>query len=171
MGCRLVVRRFVRFVVLLALVLVVALLLYYFYCGLRNYQGYCKETGKVMSDQEKIRVAVFRVIRLYPPVLNANVDFDDGRKALRFFKPENPILYDSSEQFLLINKDCCQVTYRDKGDFGKEGGEIPLIERIMGWRSSNVRVRYQVRYWGEDGSVVSSEVDQFIPIENCAPVY
>jgi len=145
-------------------------LLILLYAGFRatsNYLGYCSETGERLSDEKKIRIAVDRLLRSYPPTLTEYITQPKNRKVIKWFRPENPIHYQSFGHFIEVNKGCCKVTYRDKGDFENEGRKISTIDRILGIRSSNVRIRYQVQYVDVNGNTATAETESYISVSNC----
>ncbi|WP_161814422.1 hypothetical protein [Steroidobacter agaridevorans] len=145
----------------------VALGLALLFVGLRaglNYSGFCLEQRRWLTDREKIEIAIKRILASYPPTLIEVVTYPDGRKADRYFQPENPVPYRSVDEFLQVNPECCEVTQREHP---KISGSISLGSRLFGITSANVRVRYQVRYLDASGRMITRIMEPYIAISNC----
>lgn len=91
----------------------------------------------------------------------------NNQQVIRWFRPENSVPYRSIDHFVEVNKDCCKVTYRDKGDIGNEGKQISTIDRILDTKSSNVRIRYRVQYIDANGKAATTEIESYISLSNC----
>lgn len=137
-----------------------------------SWQGYgllqgCDGGRRIESDEEKIAYAISRVLASYPPAISHYETAPDGRLELSLFRPEKFIPYSSTGQFLRSNRNCCAVTTKERGDFGNEGKEISFFTKLLGFKSSNVRVRYLVSYINSENEMVSEEIEQYISIPIC----
>lgn len=132
--------------------------------------GYCYKQRRFLTNQEKIEIAVKEIIRSYPPVVTANITINNGKSATRWFAPKNFIPYQSSDEFFKINKDCCEVTEHRKGDFWQKGEKLSLFEKLFGFTSSYIRIRYQVRYFDENGKLTINYVEPYIAISSCGKI-
>lgn len=132
-----------------------------------NYSGYCYEQKRYLTDQEKIEIAVREILRFYPPTLTEYGVSQGGENVVRWFSPEKAIPYQSVEDFFKINKECCEITDYEKGDFGQKGERISRLNKLLGDTSDNVRVRYRVRYFDERGSLMTRQYESYIAISNC----
>jgi hypothetical protein len=129
-----------------------------------NYSGFCLEERRFLTDQEKIDNVVRRILNSYPPALKSYITTADGQKAIRWARPNNPIPYASIGDFLAVNPDCCAVTLQEHP---QSGGQISLMDRLLGFTSANVRVRYQVRYRDENDQLKTEYVEPYWAVTSC----
>lgn len=153
--------RFLKYAVLTAAGL--ALLYATLRLGL-NYSGFCHEQRRFMTNQERIEIVVRRILSSYPPTLKTYVTRPDGQRAIQWERPEKAIPYESVEEFFAVNPDCCEVTLQQHP---KQGGTVPLLERLSGDTAANVRVRYQVRYLDENEQLKTEYVESYWAVSNC----
>jgi hypothetical protein len=120
-----------------------------------NYSGFCFEKMRYLSKEEKIR-AVFKMQN------------NRSSSLLRFVDNANPkeyIRYNSFEEFIAENPDCCHVN--PGGPY--EPSPTPFLSRILfGYDSGDVVViNFKVRYIGETGNRGSEEVQFENQVSNC----
>lgn len=127
-----------------------------------NYFGYCWRKGKVLTPESKIQVAIAHVLASYPPVLETFRSTGLGTGVVSYRRPQRPIAYLNAAEFRRINPDCCAVVMR-----GREGWTPSFLHRVTGSVSTLIRVKYQVRYQGDDGAVLAAAHETFVPVSNC----
>lgn len=110
-----------------------------------SYSGYCFDKNKYLSSQEKINIAVEYVMSAYPPVIDVYEKSGSELDFLTRDKPKYPLKYESLDDFLSENKDCCEIR-----NYGMKNYEVPFSYRIFGGLSGFVRVKYSVRYRDSD---------------------
>lgn len=136
-----------------------------------SYMGYCFAQQRYLSDQEKIDRVVQEILNSYPPTLVHYEKNGTGQTVMKWINPEDPIYYDSVEDFLSVNGDCCVVTDIVKRDAGHVGDKIPLIFKMSGKISDYVIVRYLVRYKTPGGNIVEEKYDANYAVTNCGYVW
>lgn len=130
--------------------------------GVLNYTGRCSVTGRYLTDEEKIAIAVDDVYRSYPPVVDLFEKNGPEYILVGRDLPEKVVKYESVDDFLAKNKNCCAVS-----DVGRKGYEASLEYRLIGSLSDFVRVTYDVKYEDSDGDVVVYKEEVFVAISNC----
>lgn len=151
----------------IALGAVVIFGIYLGYLALLTYNGYCHAERKYLTDEEKVRVAVADVMRLYPPpVIQTPVSYGWSLDI-----PVNPIHYRDVSQFLELNPNCCVVSPMSLNK-GMENTEPRFIERVTGGVSGFVSMNYAVRYLDVSKAPRSVDVTGYLAISNCGvPVH
>jgi len=127
-----------------------------------NYSGYCTVTERYLSDSEKIEIAIKYVIRLYPPVVDIYEKNNSDMTKVGRSWPDNIILYNSIDEFINVNENCCEITVD-----GYKGHKRPLKNSLYGSLASYIRVKYKVRYFDSDGDNVSTMQEDYVAITNC----
>lgn len=133
--------------------------------GTLNYAGFCLKDGRILSDEEKVQIAVSYVMAGYPPVLAQTRATDrDGvwRNVVEYARPKDPIYYLDAGEFSRVNRNCCAVAARP----GR--AQAPLFwSRVLGRLSDFVRVSYRVRYLEPSGAEGGQDHEQWVAISNC----
>lgn len=150
-----------RYLIILMMVLLMALLISCIYIGRMNYAGYCFSEGKYLTDEEKVRVAVADVLKLYPPpVIRTPVEPDVWKLSY----PERPIYYRDVDEFLALNPSCCAISQvRNE----HEGYRLGLLEKSSGKVTRFVDMNYAVRYFDAENKMQSIAVKGYLSISNC----
>ncbi len=81
---------------------------------------------------------------------------------------DEPIQYKNIDEFKLANPNCCEVSkYRDTPE-----GRIhpPFIDRITGFFTAFVTVKYKKRYQ-ENHGIISKEAYEIYRVKNCGSLY
>ena len=130
-----------------------------------NYAGFCLRDGRVLSDEEKVQIAVSYVMAGYPPVLAQTRATDQGgvwRNVVEYARPQDPIYYLDAGEFSRVNRNCCAVAAQP----GR--AQAPLFwSRVLGRLSDFVRVSYRVRYLEASGAQGGQDHVQWVAISNC----
>jgi hypothetical protein len=131
-----------------------------------SYDGYCFSQKRYLSDDEKIRLSLTRLLDIYPPAVIRKPIESEGwsRKGWSISPPSDPIAYRDLEEFFLVNPDCCKVNPTEKYI---EGGGLTLIERLTGTATSVIEVAYLVRYRDSNGVVQSVKTKTQLHITSC----
>jgi hypothetical protein len=129
-----------------------------------NYTGYCHAEGRYLSDEEKINSAVQFVFNRYPPTISKTIEKDVNgimQKSDFWYAPENPIMYKDIKDFIDFNPSCCTLSMRTG-----EGSAPSFLDRITGYVSTYVIVRYKVRYL--ENSNEKYQIDRTaVAVRNC----
>lgn len=108
-----------------------------------TYSGLCLSEMRYLSDDEKIRVAVSRVIEVLDARNRALANAGSEKDAMN----QGPLAYHSVDKFLELNPNCCAVN-----DFGPEGiGPPTFLQRLLGIYSTVVEVHFRDSYAEADG--------------------
>lgn len=107
-----------------------------------NYSGFCFKEMRYLSDREKFRI-VFEALNFKKTLRVEAI----GKDNLRFFKPYKRIKYESFEQFMEMNPDCCKVA-----------------------NSGKVVMNFTLRYLDENGDRRAQEVTVKGAIKNCGNI-
>jgi hypothetical protein len=128
-----------------------------------NYSGFCFEKMRYLSKEEKIR-AVFKMqnnrsdLLTFVLPLETNYKYNENNKYIR---------YNSFEEFLAENPDCCHVN--PGGPYGVPPSSF--WDRIFGYDSGDVIViDFKVRYLDEKGNRGFEEVQFENFLTNCGKV-
>lgn len=129
-----------------------------------NYAGYCHAEHRFLSDEEKIHSAVQFVLNRYPPTISKKIDVTVNgvaQKSDYWYPPENPVMYKDINDFMAINPGCCRLSMRTG-----EGSPLSLLDRITGYASTFVIVKYDVRY--KENGIEKSQMDSTaVAVRNC----
>jgi|GEM_PF-3785050 len=136
------------------------------------YKGYCFESNKVMTDQEKIHAALLHQINPRNLIVlndkNGNYvsnKYYPGKKTV--WRTKDAIIrYKSPEEILEKNPDCCKVSY-DKTISGKHAGTSVEPLREIGLYAGHVYTRYKIDYVDIDGVKKEGEIIMNGLISNC----
>lgn len=129
-----------------------------------NYNGYCHAEGRYLSDEERINSAVQYVLDRYPPTISKQIEVNDNgvvQKRDYWYAPEKPVMYKDINDFMLINPECCRI-----GMSAGESGPANVLDRLTGYVSSYVIVRYKVRYLEEKNEKYAMD-GTAVAIKNC----
>jgi hypothetical protein len=121
-----------------------------------NYAGYCHIQGRVLPEEERVRIAIEDVLQTYPPPVRTPPE------SRNMERPTRPIPYAGVEAFRTSNPDCCEVV-----DELPEGYSPPLSARMRGQFSSFVRLKFRVRYLTNTGVEAEQLVERHVAISNC----
>lgn len=127
-----------------------------------NYMGFCFKECRMLTEEEKISIAIDYVLGAYPPVIDLYKGGEGDLVSAGRGLPDKPIYYSSVAEFISVNKNCCRVTRN-----GREGYTTRLEHRLVGSSNAFVEVRYAVRYLDENKAVRSEARVDFIAISNC----
>ncbi|ATA25954.1 hypothetical protein BIY26_11220 [Brenneria goodwinii] len=121
-----------------------------------NYFGFCFETYKRLSDEEKITIALRNTQAHYRSTL-----YGGTRELSNATTP--PFPYKDIAHFRQANPDCCRITNVQE----RLGYQITLGDRLWGSISSFVEVKYQTFYLDANNQRASKTVTEFVAISNC----
>jgi hypothetical protein len=148
---------------LLVLIVIGSLITYGMYLGhlaQLSYKGYCHAAGKYLTDDEKIKIALFDLLKKYPPpVIQTPASYGWARDT-----PKNPIYYHDVNSFLSLNPDCCKIK---PAEAYTEGASITLIDNIFGAATNVIEVNYLVRFKDNDNMEQSIKTLDYLHITNC----
>lgn len=96
------------------------------------YSGFCLPKGRFLTDQEIIDIGARDYFQRYPP---PNYAPKDGS----YVEVVRPIAYESFEDFMSRNPNCCSVTLT-----GRDGGVPSLSDRLFGRFAGFARIEYQL---------------------------
>jgi len=141
-----------------------------------NYFGYCYSQKRFLSDEEKLNIVVKYILTFEVAMSQENseyiervklVDKDKGQK-LQLEKDQQGeyVPYHNIEDFFALNPSCCQVTTNYKS-IGGEGDTVSCWNRLTGFKSSVVGVRYLSRYRNSEGTIQSKPREIFPGVNNC----
>jgi hypothetical protein len=150
------------FAVVLLYVFIALFLMY------RSYNGYCFEESRYLDEQEFYRRAVSEVFEArFPPDYISQAFFPE-KQAPSYQKPKNAIPYNSLEEFLQMNPNCCTFT-ETIGERGTDiaGWKNTNFEKLTGTRMKFLKATFQVPYLDEDGTKRSVTYQSWYPISSC----
>lgn len=135
-----------------------------------NYFGFCFGQFRFLSDEEKRNIVIdhillaiqYKSVGIHPVKILDSVSNREMVKALLI----EPIPYQTREEFLVLNPNCCQITI-DYQSIGGEGDTVSCWNRLIGFKSSVVGIRYISRYRDDKGIVHSEKAEIFPSISNC----
>lgn len=130
-----------------------------------NYVGYCHAEHRFLSDEEKINSAIEFALYGYPPSISKEIEVNVNgvfQKREHWYIPEHPIKYQNLKEFMLINPECCRLSMQTG-----EGGMPSLLDRITGYVSTYVIVKFKVRYLDEQQVEKYGDAGLAIAIKNC----
>lgn len=156
--------------ILLKLILAGILVVFVVVIPSLNYSGFCFHQKRFLSDEEKLKIVVARVLLQYPKPNAVHDRLSPGNATPRWNTvkswPENPIPYQDMNEFFTLNPNCCQVTTNYKS-IGGEGDNTNFWGRLTGSKSSIVGVKYLLRYRDENGAMQAKLIEIFPGISNC----
>jgi hypothetical protein len=125
--------------------------------GSANYAGVCISKGSYLSDAELIKRAASR-------------EFQSHLAHIRYYEStggddKGLIRYGNFEDFIARNPNCCMVTR-----VAREGYEVELIDRLLGWFRSFVRIYYAYETNPNDVSHPKMK-EVFWAVTNCGYVW
>jgi len=130
-----------------------------------NYLGFCFSQMHFLSDEEKLIIVVKDILAAdFAAVELEKLDINDERR--KRYLPIDRVPYRNIDEFFVLNPNCCQVTINYKS-IGGEGDTVSCWNRLTGFKSSVVGVRYLVRYRNNEGIIQSKQIEVFPGINNC----
>jgi hypothetical protein len=149
--------------------------------GTLNCLGFCFDKMRVLSDDEKIKLAINKVLIEYPTKVFSEKFYrtlpkGDQESDLHLYGngssggvPKHPIAYLSLEEFISLNPDCCQVTLNYHAKYKDDvGGDFTTFwSRVTGRKTSIVVVQYSMRYRDRDGKMQSRGMEFYSGMTNC----
>jgi hypothetical protein len=118
--------------------------------------GVCISEGKVLSDRDYFKGAIYSVI--HDPV-DGVVEYVPGAVISKLVHSQQ---YSSPDKFLNEFPDCCKFVAANSGDGGPE---ISILDRLRG--VSTVEVSYDKRYADESGAPRSTRVTGKVAVTSC----
>jgi hypothetical protein len=116
-----------------------------------NYNGYCWDTHRFITDEELIEAAIKSVI--------------SSNNAERTLEEEKwPIHYRDVDDFRRVNPECCQL----RGHLGDDGPRpMSFTNRILGSEHEFVTVRWLLRSVSRDGRREDAQKAHYIYLNSC----
>jgi len=143
------------------------------YIGGLSYSGYCFKEKRYISDEEKIKIVVAHVMHMDELRGHEGLEFlhqEDRDRELAKRARETPVNYKNMDEFFALNQSCCTVT-RKHTDSEGETYVVGLWDRLCGFTSSLVVVKYLERYRDKKGVVHSTERETAPAISNCGHLW
>jgi hypothetical protein len=135
-----------------------------------NYFGFCFSQFRFLSDKEKINIAVTDILVGYPKrgYVHEQLNTKNGVPQWNTVNtwPENTISYRNIDEFFELNSSCCQVTTNYIA-IGGDGDTVGCLNRLTGFKSSIISIRYLLRYRDNYGTIQSKLIEIFPGISNC----
>ncbi|WP_132260554.1 hypothetical protein [Paucimonas lemoignei] len=142
---------------------------YVLYLGFLSYNGYCFGQKRYLSNEEKILIVVREILARYPKQGNVayRLTIEDGQRKWKPERlgPENPIPYRDEKEFFSINPGCCEVVKVARDTEGLIN--LPFLDRLFGFKSDFVVVRYFLRYRDVDGTEQKKLIQTAPVISSC----
>jgi hypothetical protein len=146
-----------------------------------NYFGFCFGESRFISDEEKIKLAINKVLNEYPTIERSkqfyrdlpkeyqNIDFYSYGNGSSVGIPKVPISYRDMKEFLELNPNCCIVTqdYHSKYKDDLGGDSTTFFSRLTGRKTSIVAVQYKIRYRNKAGNIESKGMEFYSGMDNC----
>lgn len=154
--------RVVKYLILLVIAIKVGRLIF---IGTLNYAGYCPDTFRQLTDDEKCRLLAQSVLKRTPEYIypsNFRRDPNDGHYGYFNFRPQSAdepryevIPYLDIDEFFSANPENCLV---NEAGFGSNGDPRGFWDRAFGEVTSFVQLKYRIRYRNEHGDSLEREV-------------
>jgi hypothetical protein len=124
-----------------------------------NYIGYCPAKGRVLTEQEKL-APVIQWLALSHPV---------EAEPPKVPPEEERLYYDSIPEFLRENPDCCHVA---KEFYDADAGwvRLGLGQRLCGFVSDYVAVKFYLRYRDKNGAIRRKQVQGGYALTPCGKI-
>jgi hypothetical protein len=124
-----------------------------------NFIGYCPDKGRVLTEQEKLAPVIEYLALAHPR--------DAGPPLVP--PKETRLYYDSMQEFLRDNPDCCHVVKAfytiDTGWF-----RLGVWNRLCGFATYLVSVKFYRRYRNERGEVRKELAEGGYPMTSCGKI-
>lgn len=123
-----------------------------------NYDGYCIPEGRILSDEEMVKIAVDAMNRKN----SVRIHFKNYGVSLESYVP-----YTSVEDFLKRTPDCCSFGLTSR--MTKNGTMPPpkLLSRVLGIHRGYVHIESVVNYRDGHGSIKSGNTAMIYSMQNC----
>jgi hypothetical protein len=131
-------------------------LVFYGVFGMLNYSGFCFETFRFLSDEQKIRIAVADRLKAEPP--NQQNQQNQHEATVSYH-------YQDVDDFLRLNAECCQVS---GADFFS-GVPLEWLERLCGRLSDYVYVWEPSKY--KDKNMMPDNSVHIVALTNCGKAW
>jgi hypothetical protein len=132
-----------------------------------NYVGYCFEEERYLSREEVIQIAINKVFESYYSPDVRRYEVKDGKTIL--VQPnKNHIYYESVDEFLKINPDCCEFDrYTVPGRWFSY-----LKSGLMGNNLTGVKIKFKIRYYDKNGGISMYQYPNkvYVRLTNCGKV-
>lgn len=119
-----------------------------------NYAGYCSEKGRILSEDEMIRMAV-------QDTINWMKVSSRGKK--------KHLLYKDVDDFLARNPDCCSFGVYARGTEGYEPFPT-LFDQITGSFRGYSTLNYTEQKLFQDSEQIKKTVHVSLPMNNCGKI-
>ena len=130
-----------------------------------NYSGFCFREMRYLSDEEKFRI-VFEMFNSRKTITIRTVIEERTQ-----FNDREQIKYESFEQFIQSNPDCCAIVPGKPRNTPWETPSSYFWDRITGYNSGEVIVMtFIARYLDENGDRTSEEVTTKTVLKNCGKI-
>lgn len=134
-----------------------------------NYSGYCFKQGRYLSRDEVIYSAVERLLEVHYSPYTRRYSVVDGKRILEQPKEKNRIYYQSVEEFLKLNPNCCELERFSKA----RRWQSNLKKILQGRYLTKVKIKYKVRYLDDAGEIKSyvHPIPYYNIVRNCGEVW
>ncbi len=128
-----------------------------------NYSGFCFRKMRYLSDREKFRI-VFEALNFKDTVRIQAIDKDN----MRFSKYYELVKYESFEEFMEANPDCCAIVPGKSRNTPWESRLSYFWDRVTGYNSGEVIVmNFTFHYLDENGEQRAQEATIKSVLKNC----
>lgn len=138
-----------------------------------NCLGFCFDKMRFISDDEKIKLSVTRILKEYPKLVDGKWKIrpgkgDDSNDWEAKSLPSSPIPYREIDEFFALNPNCCYVTRHYQSIFNSDGGDdVTFGDCMSGRKTSVVVVHYLLRYRDEKGKLQTETLEDYSSMNNC----
>jgi hypothetical protein len=134
-----------------------------------NYSGYCFKQGRYISRDEIIYAAVERLLEVHYSPYVRRYKVVNGKTILVQPKEKHRIYYQSVEEFLELNPNCCELERFSK----QSRWQNYLKKTLKGRYLTKVKIKYKVRYLDDNGEIKSYVHPEpyYKTVRNCGEVW
>ena len=128
------------------------------------FSGFCFSESRYVTDDEVIEIAVKDVIKTHDLLNKKHFKKVDGQYVEVEGRYANKIVsYKDVDEFHRVNVDCCDIrSHTEKNNY-----TAGLSTRLVGNFRSFVKVNYLIRYYDENGNVLSKPSSTYVAVTNC----
>lgn len=120
-------------------------------------KGLCISQLRIVTERERINSAVAYTLQRFPPTLELY-----SPSAITFFRPHSFTSFANVKDFLAKNPNCCTV-----GERGSDGWRPPFLDRLFGYTSAIVHLKYSISYLDLSEAPAISAINAYVPISSC----
>lgn len=143
------------------LLLFIALVLAAVIAGSLNYTGVCIAEKRILSDEEKIHIAIDDLNKHGRGILSSIPECKSDAPKCEY------IPYKNTAEFLSQNSDCCSVSvWKTHVTLSTS-----FSQRISGYYLATVRVIFDAHYKNKEGQDKTQQIKRAVLMGNCGDVH